>query len=50
MVREAEMNRQAKKSAACFASMVSLPLESTPATRSTFLRIAASRSVFRLVS
>jgi hypothetical protein len=39
-----------KQLAACFASMTSLPLESASATRSTFSRIAACRSVSRLVS
>jgi hypothetical protein len=39
-----------RKSAACLASITSLPLESASAARSTFSRIAASRSVFRLVS
>ena len=39
-----------KKSAACLASMTSLPLTSASETRSTFSRIAAFRSVFRLVS
>jgi hypothetical protein len=39
-----------KKLAACFASMTSLPLASASAAHSTFSRIAASRSVFRLVS
>jgi hypothetical protein len=39
-----------KKSAACFVSMTSLPLDSASATCSTFSSIAASRSVFRLVS
>ena len=39
-----------KKSAAYFASMISLPLSSASAAHSTFSRIAASRSVSRLVS
>jgi hypothetical protein len=39
-----------KMLAASVASITSLPLASTSAAHSTFSRIAASRSVFRLVS